>query len=163
MTASARLALPYLIAGQAQKEITHNEALAALDMAVNPNAQSIGANDPPTAPEVGQCWIVGPAPTGAWAGKQGHLAGWSDGGWRFLQPFAGLVVWLIGDGMFAHWDGVVWVVGTISANAVEIGGEQIIGSRQPAISAPAGGGTVDVEARSVIEDILGAMRGHGLI
>src|SRR3546814_9768620 len=136
MTATTRLALPYLVPGQGQKETTHNEALIRLDLAVKASALSIGLNISPQTPEPGQCWIVGTSPTGIWAGKAGHLAGWTDSGWRYLQPFVGLVVWIASDNMFAHWEGDAWVVGTISATAIRIGGEQVIGVRQPAISNP---------------------------
>src|SRR3546814_13955802 len=85
MTATTRLALPYLVPGQAQKETTHNEALIRLDLAVKASALSIGLNISPQTPEHGQCWTVGTSPTGIWAGKAGHLAGWTDSGWRYLR------------------------------------------------------------------------------
>jgi len=82
--ATPRLGLPYLAAGQAQKEWTHNEALALIDLAVQPVAYGI-SNDPPEQAAPGESWIVGTAPTGAWADQAGAIAGWSDGGWRFLS------------------------------------------------------------------------------
>ena len=63
--ASARLGLPFLAAGQAQKEVTHNEALALIDAGLSPAAETIGVTAPPSAPALGQCWIVGGAPSGA--------------------------------------------------------------------------------------------------
>ena len=41
MTYTNRLKLPLLYSGQAQKEVTHNEALNLLDVLVNPVAQEI--------------------------------------------------------------------------------------------------------------------------
>src|SRR3546814_10946755 len=79
-----------------------------------------------------------------------------------MQPIIGLGVWTVDEGMFARWDGGAWVTGIVSAAAISIGGEQIIGSRQPAIANPEGGGTADVEARTAIGSILDAMRAHGL-
>jgi hypothetical protein len=46
---------------------------------------------------------------------------------------------------------------------VIIDGDQVIGSRVSAIAGPSGGATVDAEARTAIDQILGALRGHGLI
>lgn len=163
MTATNRLQLPFIAPGQAQKEMTHNEALARLDMAVCASAEALGADVPPASPIPGQAWIVGTLPSGAWAGKAGHLAAWTEGGWRFLQPFQGLVVWVLGDNMFARWDGTNWEAGTVTANAVKIAGEQVVGPRQSPIADPSGGAIVDVEARAVIEEILNALRNHGLI
>lgn len=163
MTKSARLFLPLLAPGQAQKEITHNEALAQLDIITQAVVQAVGVDVPPTSPALGECWIIGPSPEGSWSGMAQHLAGWTENGWRYVQPFIGLGVWTVDEGMFARWDGGAWVTGIVSAAAISIGGEQIIGSRQPAIANPEGGGTADVEARTAIGSILDAMRAHGLI
>ncbi|WP_420140894.1 DUF2793 domain-containing protein [Sphingomonas sp.] len=85
-----RLMLPLLAAGQAQKEVTHNEALTLLDMLVQPVVEASGIDVPPVAPQPGQIWIVGGAASGAWAGHADHLAGWSGGGWRFVTPQPGM-------------------------------------------------------------------------
>ena len=77
---SARLALPLLVPGQAQKEMFHNEALATIDLALQASVAAVGTEAPPAAPSPGQCWIVGPRPTGDWAGQAGALAGWTAGG-----------------------------------------------------------------------------------
>src|SRR3546814_12942418 len=37
---------------------------------------------PPQTPAPGECWIVGDAPSGDWAGWAGALACWTHGGWR---------------------------------------------------------------------------------
>jgi len=42
-------------------------------------------------------------------------------------------------------------------------GDQVVGSRAPGIVDPAGGATVDNEARGAVGQILGALRQHGLI
>ena len=47
--------------------------------------------------------------------------------------------------------------------SVVIGDQQVVGSRASAIASASGGTTVDVQARSVIDQILTAMRQHGLI
>jgi hypothetical protein len=84
-----RLAMPLLFAGQAQKEITHNEALTLLDMLVQPVALSTTLAITPAQPEPGQCWIVPSGASGAWADRAGELALWTAGGWRFVAPKAG--------------------------------------------------------------------------
>ena len=90
---SPRLALPLLQPGQAQKEQDHNEALARLDLAVQPAVQAVALDTPPATPGEGQCWIVGAAPSGDWSGRAGMLAGWSAGGWRYIAPVEGMVAW----------------------------------------------------------------------
>ena len=161
--ASTRLALPLLQAGQAQKEVYHNEALTRLDMIVAATVQSIGSDDPPTAPDPGQCWIVGPAPSGAWAGQAGALAGWTPGGWRFVAAPEGTQVWSIADGVWARRSGSGWSIGELPVSSLQVSGVQVVGGRLGGIAGPVGGTTVDAEARTALAAILGALRTHGLI
>lgn len=85
-----RFALPVLHIGQADKEQTHNEALALIDLAMGAVVEDVGVDVPPGDPQPGQCWIVGDAPSGAWAGNARAIAGWTAGGWRFVAARAGL-------------------------------------------------------------------------
>ena len=141
---SGRFALPYLQPGQAQKELFHNEALTAIDALLHPVAQTIGDNTPPATPAIGQCWIIGAAPTGAWSGRPQEIAYWSEGGWRFIMPAPGMLVWLAADGVWAREDAGGWMVGAAIPNA-------------------SGGATVDSEARAAINALLAAVRLHGVI
>lgn len=47
---------------------------------------------PPASPALGMYWIVGPVPTGAWAGQTGNIATSYDGGlsWAFIPAVSGL-------------------------------------------------------------------------
>ncbi|MEO5494529.1 MAG: DUF2793 domain-containing protein [Sphingomonas sp.] len=158
-----RFALPLLQPAQAQKEMWHNEALAALDLLVQPAVEAIGIDTPPGAPESGQSWIVGGAPTGAWSGKARHLAGWSGGGWRFAAPVDGMTVWAIADALTARFSGGGWVLGEEACARVVIGGDHVVGPRQAAVASPSGGAVIDAESRVALSAILGALRAHGLI
>lgn len=163
MSATARFALPLLYAGQAQKELFHNEALTIADALVQPCVEAMGVDAPPSAPEPGQCWIVGDSPAGAWAGTAGSLALWTAGGWRFVPPREGMTAWIAADGLAAHYAAGSWHAGRVTAAQLMIDGEQVVGPREPAIEEPDGGSVVDVEGRAVIEAILATLRAHGLI
>jgi len=76
MTDSTHLKLPYILPGQAQKHITHNEALAALDTLTQLAVLDRDLNTPPGSPDVNMRYIVGPTPTGAWSGKAGQVTAW---------------------------------------------------------------------------------------
>lgn len=158
-----RLELPLLTAGQAQKELTHNEALVLLSALVQPVVQAIAPPSVPSSPAPGQCWIVGNSPTGAWAGKAGAIACWTQGGWRFVMPFDSMHAWSVADGVAARRIGGSWTIGAERVSALQIGGVQVVGAQQAAIPAPSGGATVDTEARGAIAAILFALRTHGLI
>lgn len=158
-----RHALPLIQPGQAQKEVAHNEALALLDLIAQPAVVAVGLDTPPSAPALGQCWIVGASPSGAWAGQANALAGWTDGGWRFVAPTPGMTVWVGGNTGFVRWDGGGWAAGVLSAGSLRIGGQQVVGGRAAAIAGPVGGATIDSESRAAIAQILSALRTHGLI
>lgn len=160
---SARLALPFLHAGQAQKETAHNEALVRLDIATQASVLGAGANVPPDAPAPGACWLVGDAPQGAWSGHAGALAGWTAGGWRFVAAREGMRVW---DATAQRWlvrVGDAWEAGAVRGTRVLVDGLQVLGARQDGVAAPEGGGVVDVEARAAIAALLTRLRHHGLI
>jgi hypothetical protein len=163
MSETSRWALPLLDAGQAQKEMTHNEALAALDLLVQASVVAVGVNAPPASPVAGQCWAVGASPTGAWAGQARALAGWTAGGWRFLPPIAGMTVWSAADGCPATYVDGAWRVGVSSATELRVNGTKVVGGREPAIAEPTGGTSPDTEARAALHSILLALRNHGLI
>ncbi len=160
---TARHGLPLIAPGQAQKELSHNEALAALDILAHPYAESVGANTPPGSPAEGQCWIVGGSPTAAWSGHAHALAGWTAGGWRFVEAREGMIVRTAADTGFASYTGGAWQVGIIAGAALKLSGDQVVGPRRPAIADASGGATVDGEARAAVNAVLAALRGHGLI
>ncbi len=105
---SARLALPYLLPAQAQKHVTHNEALETLDTLVQLVLEEVGAQTPPPAPLAGQVWALGAAPGGDWAGEAGRLARYADPGWRFVTPAPGWIATERGTGQLMVHDGSGW-------------------------------------------------------
>lgn len=144
---TARLALPLLAPGQAQKEVTHNEALTAIDALLQGIVEAVGVNAPPATPPLGASWIVGPAPTAAWAGRGGHVASWTAGGWRFQPPLEGMALAVRGS--------------RFPARRTAAGWEQP--SPATAVPNPTGGTTVDAEARGALTAVLDALRSNGLI
>ena len=90
---SSILALPYLQPSQAQKHVTHNEALRRLDIIVQLGVVSFGATTPPGAPAEGEVYALGAGTSGVWAGHDSELAAWLDGVWLFLAPLPGWRAW----------------------------------------------------------------------
>lgn len=105
---SARLALPYLMPAQAQKHVTHNEALRLLDLTVQLVLEATEAETPPALPSEGEIWALGPAPTGDWAGQAARLAGYVDSAWLFFDPKPGWRAWDSATAMLRVWDGSIW-------------------------------------------------------
>ena len=163
MATTDRLRLPLLAAAQAQKEMTHNEALTLLDAVVQATVVAVAPASVPATPVPGQCWIVGISATGAWAGHDGALAFWTSGGWRFVAPFLGMAVWSLADNAPVRRMSFGWYTGAVIGRWLEIDGAQVVSGRRPAIADPTGGTTIDPEARATLIAVLGALRGHGLI
>ena len=163
MDQTARFALPFLAPGQVQKEWFVNESLQRIDMLLCPVVEDLPLDDPPTDAIPGQCFVVGDAPTGDWAGKSGAIAGLSDGGWRFVTAPEGarLLIRPTGETILRR-DGA-WETGVVRAREVRVGGQAVVSSRQPPIEPPAGGAVVDAEARSAILAVIAAMQVHGLV
>jgi hypothetical protein len=160
--ATARLGLPFIIPGQAQKEVFHNEALVRLDIAVAAAVEGV-ASSPPATPEQGQCWVVGNGASGVWTGHGDALACWTGGGWRFVAAVPGMLVWHRAAQLWMHWDGVAWNEGSLPVSRIVVGGQQVVGARQPAIANPSDGTIIDAECRSAVAAVIVALKSHGLI
>lgn len=160
---TARLELPLIRAGQAGKEIAHNEALTRLSMLVQPVVEAVGAIVPPPDALAGQAWILGAEPTGDWIGHPLAIAGFTEAGWRFTAPGDGLTAWVAPVRLTARFANGGWSIGDLHASRLFIDGSPSIGAPQPAIVDPAGGGNIDTESRSSVAAILEVLRFHGLI
>ncbi len=103
-----RLALPLLQPAQAQKHVTHNEAIVALDVAVQLTLEGLDATTPPANPAGGQTWALGTGAVGLWQGQDGQLAAWVNEGWLFLTPELGWHGWDRSSGALVVYDGSGW-------------------------------------------------------
>lgn len=90
---SARLGLPYLMPAQAQKHVTHNEALRLLDALAQLVIEDVEIQVPPVNPTDGSVYALGSAPSGEWIGQAGQLAYRTDDSWLFVQPEDGWRAW----------------------------------------------------------------------
>ncbi|MFW8595906.1 DUF2793 domain-containing protein [Cribrihabitans neustonicus] len=104
------LALPYLMPSQAQKHVTHNEALRMLDALVQLAVAEFGAEVPPASPAPGAAYALGAAPQAAWAGHAAEIAVWQGEGWLFLAPRPGWRAWGLAGSELRVWDGSAWIL-----------------------------------------------------
>jgi hypothetical protein len=109
MEQSANLALPYIAPSQAQKHVTHNEAIRALDALVQLSAIDRNLAEPPASPANGVRYLVASEATGAWSGMEGRIAAFQDGVWIFCAPQAGWLCWIGDEGLLLAWTGTDWV------------------------------------------------------
>ena len=137
--------------------------MQTLDLLVGGAVEELPRTVPPTAPALGACYIVEAAATDAWAGKDGCIAGWTSGGWRFVEPLEGMRFLVRTTGIDAMFRDGAWELGAVRGSALLIGDRQVVGDRVAAIASPSGGTTIDAEARAAVSAILAALRTHGLI
>lgn len=129
------LDLPYILAAQAQKHVTHNEALRLLDAVVQLTVLDRLLSAPPATPANGERYIIAGSPSGDWAGANPDtIAAYQDGAWTFLTPKPGWMSWVISEQALLVWTGSAWV-------AVSAGG----GGGGPALN-PVSGGLVGINA-----------------
>ena len=143
-TQTARLALPLLAMAQAQKEVTHNEALVLLDALVHAAIEDGPLATPPSSPVAGQCWLVGAGAGGDWAGQADMIAIRCDGGWRFAAPRPGMRIVRLSDGAWLRYRSGAWAAPEVLAN-------------------PEGGTTIDAEARAAIAALILLLEAQGLL
>lgn len=142
---TGRYKLPLLAVSQAQKEITHNEALVRIDALLHAVAQEERSVPPVLSDDdIGKCWLVADAATGEWEGKSGQMAIWIGGGWRYCPSTDGMRVRMQASGTDRVRSGNEW----ISA---------------PNVANPNGGTIMDTEARQSIVLLLGHLRSIGML
>ncbi len=110
MDETQNLQLPYIMGSQAQKHITHNEAIRNLDAIVQLAVMDRDLSAPPGSPGEGERYIVAAGASGDWAGREGHVAAWQDGAWMFYLPRAGWRCWVEDEGSLLVYDGALWAV-----------------------------------------------------
>lgn len=103
------LNLPLLAAAQAQKHITHNEALLMLEAMVHLSVIDRGLAAPPASAPDGTRYLVPEGASGAWAGKAGRVALMQAGSWIFLVPRKGWRMWVEDEGRLLLHDGQSWL------------------------------------------------------
>jgi Protein of unknown function (DUF2793) len=123
MTDTTNLALPYIMAAQAQKHITHNEALRKLDAIVHISVLDRDLAAPPPSPGEGNRYLVAASASGDWTDHTDDIAAYQDGAWAFYTPNAGWVAWIADENILMIWDGASWTtVGVQSVNPVSMVG-----------------------------------------
>ena len=139
--ATVRHALPFLVAGQVQKEFFVNEALARIDLLLHSSIDGQHSS-PPATPAVGAVYLVTAPAVGDFAERDSCLAGWDGDQWTFVSPLPGMRILDRTSGTYLRFTSA-W-------------------QASPAPVPAQGGATIDSEARAAIESILAILRFAGL-
>lgn len=102
------LGLPYILPSQAQKHVTHNEAIQMLDALVQLGVRDDALSEPPTVPVPGDRYIVGADATGLWENREGEVAAWQGGAWHFYLPREGWLAHVARDDRMVRYRDNAW-------------------------------------------------------
>ncbi|MDQ2067268.1 DUF2793 domain-containing protein [Xinfangfangia sp. CPCC 101601] len=102
------LRLPLMLPSQAQKHVTHNEALLALDALVQLVVLNRDLTVPPALPVSGDRHIVAVGATLDWAGKDRQIAVMTAEGWQFYPALNGWQAQVLAEGQAVVFDGFDW-------------------------------------------------------
>lgn len=108
MSDTPLIGLPLLEASQAQKHITHNEALLQLDALLHLAVISRSLAAPPASPVDGDRYLIAASATGDWLAHSDQIAYREAGSWRFAIPKTGWRLWVAAESMFLLFDGATW-------------------------------------------------------
>lgn len=108
MSRTSRLDLPLLLASQADKHVTYNEAMLALDACVQLTVVSRALSAPPAEPTEGDCYIPKPPATGTWSGLQDQLLVFQNGSWQLVPAKVGWLAWVLDEAMTIRFSGSSW-------------------------------------------------------
>ena len=109
MANSTHLNLPFILPTQAQKHITHNEALLALDVLTQLAVIDRNLATPPASPTTGDRYIVATSPIDDWAGHANDIAHFDGAAWLFHAPQPGWCAFLLNELGLVAFDGTDWL------------------------------------------------------
>jgi hypothetical protein len=115
---------------------------ALTDVLLHPAVEGEAAA-PPAAPAEGECWLVAAPASGAFAGREGCVAGFQAGTWVFAAPRDGMRLLDRSTGQSIPYIGA-W-------------------RREAAPAGPDGGAIVDIEARAAIESLILVLQQIGVL
>ncbi|MEP7457115.1 DUF2793 domain-containing protein [Phyllobacterium sp. SB3] len=118
MEQTSNLKLPYIAPSQAQKHVTHNEAIRVLDALVQLSVVSRSLSVPSAVAAEGTRYIVGTQATGLWANRDNQIAAWQDGTWAFFTALEGWNVWVEEEENFVVFHQNKWISMEIRTNPV---------------------------------------------
>ncbi|MHA7820400.1 MAG: DUF2793 domain-containing protein [Erythrobacter sp.] len=133
--------LPMLFSGQAQKEFFINQSFVVID-ALLQHGVIDSLETPPSDASEGQCFRILANATGDWAGHDDELVVRVANAWHFVLPLEGMRVFDRNAAAMLHYN-AGWQAAT-----------------EPTV--PDTGSTVDAEARTVLTELIEALRKIGI-
>jgi hypothetical protein len=109
MNNSPNLSLPFIAPAQAQKHVTHNEAIQLLDSLVQLAVHSTSLDVPPANPNIGDWYLVADNAQDAWSGHDGEIATFQENAWMYIEPKVGWLLWVSEEELAFVCSGTAWL------------------------------------------------------
>jgi hypothetical protein len=107
---TVNLKLPFILPSQAQKHVTHNEALIGLDGIVQLSVRDRTHAVAPVTPAEGDRYLVATPASGDFAGHEDEIAYFADGAWMFFSPRPGWLCWVEDESRLVFFHAGLWQV-----------------------------------------------------
>lgn len=120
MDQTGRLDLPLILPSQAQKHVTHNEALTLLDGLIHLVIKSSGDLAPPVSAVTDDAFLVGSPASSAWFGQEGRIALNTDAGWRFAAAVPGMIAFFASENELRLFDDGTWTAAGEFLGSIEV-------------------------------------------
>lgn len=117
---TTRFSLPYIMPAQAQKHLTHNQALRYLDLFLNLCVLSDSTTNPPPMAQENAAFIIPDGAIDAWSGRAAQVAVFWDGAWQFFAPVIGWTAWVQSRQSAVTFNGNTWVTAAGSDAGTDI-------------------------------------------
>lgn len=108
MEQTNHLKLPYILPSQAQKHVTHNEALRMLDAIVQLAVIARDYTHPDPEAQEGDRYIIPDNAGGDWSAHKHKLAAFTDGSWSYFIPLAGWLCYVKNENKLLIFNGTDW-------------------------------------------------------
>lgn len=108
MEQTNHLKLPYILPSQAQKHVTHNEALRMLDAIVQLAVIAHDYTHPDPEALEGDRYIIPENAGGDWVEHKQKIAAFTDGSWYYFEPQAGWLCYIKNHDQMLVFNGTVW-------------------------------------------------------
>jgi hypothetical protein len=134
-----------------EPDLIYNDSFRKTDVLVAGFIVSRTTDAEPGAPTEGDAYIMTGSASGTdWATFDEHdIAVFSGAVWKQYAPGGRVQMLVDDDNEIVYWTGSAWAVGVVL-------------TADSKINDPAGGGTVDAEARTAINAIIDALESHGI-
>lgn len=108
MSQTDHLSMPFIMASQAQKHVTHNEALLTLDAILHLSVLSRTQNSAPATPNAGDRYLIPSGASGDFAGQDGKIAAYQDGIFQFYTPQTGWLSFVADEAIWLSYQNGAW-------------------------------------------------------